>query len=300
MRRFSYLLFLLLLVAAIDGFAQGVIKTEYMPASSFRDEAGNKLGSGDLLKFTGAYTLPFSLKQNASGQPIMWSASARGTYAILNNRHMVLDIHQDEVLSGSLNLTHVRPLSKKWYMIASLGAGIYSAPDAITWQSVLVNGGVIFVYKCRKNPDIGVGARLTNSFGVPIAMPMFFLNWQLSGNYEVNVNLSSGVEVSGAVRLGDRFKLRLVAMEMDGISSVMDVEGKSMIYASVMMRSYLCPEYRIGKKSCLYLGIGGNWLRSGDLTKRTLKGFVDNMFSDKDDPYFNPTVYFSAGVKCGF
>ena len=268
MRRFSYLLFLSLLVAAIDGFAQGVIKTEYMPASSFRDEAGNKLGSGDLLKFTGAYTLPFSLKQNASGQPIMWS--------------------------------HVRPLSKKWYMIASLGAGIYSAPAAITWQSVLVNGGVIFVYKCRKNLDIGVGAGLTNSFGVPIAMPMFFLNWQLSGNYEVNVNLSSGFEVSGAVRLGDRFKLRLVAMEMDGISSVMDVEGKSMIYASVMMRSYLCPEYRIGKKSCLYLGIGGNWLRSGDLTKRTLKGFVDNMFSDKDDPYFNPTVYFSAGVKCGF
>ena len=242
-----------------------------MPASSFRDEAGNKLGSGDLLKFTGAYTLPFSLKQNASGQPIMWSASVRGTYAILNNRHMALDIHPDEVLSGSLNLTHVRPLSKKWYMIASLGAGIYSAP-----------------------------AGLTNSFGVPIAMPMFFLNWQLSGNYEVNVNLSSGVEVSGAVRLGDRFKLRLVAMEMDGISSVMDVEGKSMIYASVMMRSYLCPEYKIGKKSCLYLGIGGNWLRSGDLTKRTLKGFVDNMFSDKDDPYFNPTVYFSAGVKCGF
>ena len=36
MRRFSYLLFLLLLVAAIDGFAQGVIKTEYMPASSFK------------------------------------------------------------------------------------------------------------------------------------------------------------------------------------------------------------------------------------------------------------------------
>ena len=53
MRRFSYLLFLLLLVAAIDGFAPGVIKTEYMPASSFRDEAGNKLGSGDLVKFTG-------------------------------------------------------------------------------------------------------------------------------------------------------------------------------------------------------------------------------------------------------
>jgi hypothetical protein len=72
MRRFSYLLFLLLLVAAIDGFAQGVIKTEYMPASSFRDEAGNKLGSGDLLKFTGAYTLPFkrTFSQIAGPEPI--------------------------------------------------------------------------------------------------------------------------------------------------------------------------------------------------------------------------------------
>ena len=67
MRRFSYLLFLLLLVAAIDGFAQGVIKTEYMPASSFRDEAGNKLGSGDLLKFTGAYTLPFFAEAECIG-----------------------------------------------------------------------------------------------------------------------------------------------------------------------------------------------------------------------------------------
>ncbi len=38
----------------------------------------------------------------------------------------------------------------------------------------------------------------------------------------------------------------------------------------------------------------------GDLTKRTLKGFVDNMFSDKDDRISDPTVYFSAGVKCGF
>lgn len=33
-------------------------------------------------------------------------------------------------------------------------------------------------------------------------MPMFFLNWQLSGNYEVNVNLSSGVEVSGGSTFG--------------------------------------------------------------------------------------------------
>ena len=300
MRRFSYLTFLLLSLAAVGCFAQGVIKTEYMPSSSFKDEAGNKLGSGDLLKVSGAYTLPFSLKQNASGQPIMWSASVSGAYAVLNNKDMVLDMHPDEVLNANLSLTHVRPISKKWYMIASVGGGVYSAPDAITWESVLVNGAIIFVYKCRKNLDLGIGAGVTNSFGVPIAMPMFFLNWQLSGNYEVNVNLSSGMEISGAVRLGKRFKLRLVAMEMDGMSSVMDVDGKSMIYASAMIRSYLRPEYKIGEKSCLFLGVGGNWLRSADLTKRTLKGFANSMFKDKEETNFYPTVYLSAGLKWGF
>ena len=300
MRRFSYLTFLLFSLAAVGSYAQGVIKTEYMPSSSFKDEAGDKLGSGDLFKVSGAYTLPFSLKQNASGQPIMWSASVSGTYAMLHNKDMVLDIHPDEVLNANLSLTHVRPISKKWYMIASVGGGVYSAPDAITWESVLVNGAVIFVYKCRKNLDLGIGAGVTNSFGVPIAMPMFFLNWQLSGNYEVNVNLSSGMEISGAVRLGKRFKLRLVAMEMDGISSVMDVDGKSMMYASAMIRSYLCPEYKIGEKSCLFLGVGGNWLRSAALTKRTLKGFANSMFKDKEETIFYPTVYLSAGLKWGF
>lgn len=93
MRRFSYLTFLLLSVAAVGSFAQGVLKTEYMPSSSFKDEAGNKLGSGDLFKVSGAYTLPFYLKQNAAGQPIMWSVSVSGAYAVLNNKDMLTDMH---------------------------------------------------------------------------------------------------------------------------------------------------------------------------------------------------------------
>jgi len=297
MRTFPYLLFLLLLMATTDSSAQGFIATEYMPASSFKDEAGNKLGSGDLLKVSGRYTLPLSLKQNEAGQPIMWSASIGGTYAVLDNKNMVLDINPDEVLNASLNLNHVRPLSEKWYLIASLGGGVYSAPDAITWRSILVNGGVIFVYKCRQNLDIGIGAGVTNSFGVPIIMPMVFVNWKLTGNYEVGVNLSSGMEISAAVKFGERFKLRLVALEMDGISSVVDVEGKSMIYGSAMIRSYLCPEYRIGRKTCLYLGAGGNWLRSAKLTNRTLKGFAKSFSSDEKEPNFYPSVYLTAGIR---
>lgn len=297
MRAFPYLLFLLFLVATTDGSAQGFITTEYLSASSFKDEAGNKLGAGDLMKVSGQYTFPLSLKENEAGQPIMWSASVGGTYAVLNNENMTLDVSPDKVLNAGFNLNHVRPLSKRWYLIASLGGGVYSAPDAITWKSILVNGGVIFVYKCRQNLDIGIGAGVTNSFGIPIVMPMIFVNWQLAGNYEVGVNLSSGMKISAAVRFGGRFKLRLVALEMDGISSVVDVDGQSMIYGSAMIRSYLCPEYKISRKTSLYVGVGGNWLRSAKLTNRTLKAFAKSFSTDEKEPNFYPAVYLTAGIR---
>ena len=53
-------------------------------------------------------------------------------------------------------------------MLASLGVGVYSSPNEIAFRSFLVNGGVIFAYKCRNNLDIGIGAGITNSYDVPI------------------------------------------------------------------------------------------------------------------------------------
>lgn len=35
-------------------------------------------------------------------------------------------------------------------MMASIGAGIYAAPNDIAWRSILVNGGVVFVYRLQK------------------------------------------------------------------------------------------------------------------------------------------------------
>lgn len=94
-------------------------------------------------------------------------------------------------------------------------------PNQIAWRSILANGAVVFVYKLRENLDIGVGAGLTNSFGVPMILPMGYLNWRTSGKYEIRVDMSSGLKVTAAKWLNRKFKLELTAIEMDGISSVM-------------------------------------------------------------------------------
>ncbi len=289
------------MIAAIESHAQGWLKTEYMTSSKYGYEEGEKIGSGDLMKISGAYNLPFSLKQNERGQVTMWSASIYGAYGILNNKSGAAGFNPNEILNTSINLTHIRPISAKWSLLITLGGGIYSAPDEIKANSILVNGGVIFMYKLRNNLDLGIGAGLTNSFGIPVAMPMFLVNWNALGKYDLKVNMSSGLEISGAYKFNNKFKLKLVAMEVDGMSAVMNVNGESMIYASATLKSYLCPEYKIGKSSTLYLGVGGNWLRSADLTNRTLKDFFNSMFSDKNDKMlFSAAGYFAVGFRYGF
>ena len=308
MKSFFYAAAMLLLYAAMLLFfflphcilAQGYIRSDYLSSSTFRDEAGNKLGAGSLVKISGGYSLPFSVRQNRLNQPTAWSASVSGTYGELRNRGVARELNPEKIVNVGLNLSHVRPLSDKWMLIASVGGGIYSEPDKITTESLLASGGAIFVYKMNNRLDLGVGLGLTNSYGVPIVMPMLYVKWDLPGRYEVKVNFSTQMEIAAAARFGERFRLKLVAIEMDGLSAVVKREGQSMIYSSAMIRSFLTPELRIGKSACLFAGGGGVWSRTSDLTKRSLKSFW-NKFKEGDDGfYFKPSGYVTVGFRYGF
>lgn len=299
MKTILYYVVALATLLPANSFAQGYLKSDYLMSSSLKDEAGNKYGSGNLFRVSGRYTLPLSVKQNDSGQISAWSATLGGSYGIFGNKDITMNTIPDEILNLNFSLSHMRPISKKWYMIASLGGGIYSEPNKITAKSILVNGAVFFVYKLMANLDVGVGGAITNSYGVPVIMPTSYLKWQLTGKYEIKADVANNMAISASAQFTDNFKLKLVAIEMDGMSAVMNVDGKSMIYSSTIMKSYLTSEYKIGK-STLHMGIGGAWLRSSKLSRRTLKGFWDGFTKDDSDFCFNPTGYLTLGFRYGF
>lgn len=301
MRAIVYFAIVWIVLQSTDCVAQGYIRSDYLFSSTFKDENGNKLGSGDLSKMSGRYTHTFSAKQNDWKQITAWSATLSGTYGILNNRNMLNGMNPDEILNINLSVAHIRPLSKKWSLITSLGVGVYSEPNHITAKSILANGGAIFIYKVNDKLDVGLGVGLTNSYGVPIIMPMSYLKFNLTGKYELKIDLSTKIEVSATAKYSDRFKLKLVAIEMDGISAVMKRDGKSMIYSSTMMRSYLAPEFKITKSSTIFFGVGGAWSRSAQLSERTLKSFWNNFKDDDNEKYrFKPTGYLTIGFRYGF
>ena len=145
---------------------------------------------------------------------------------IMNNEGEARRLNPNRILNASLTVSHLRPLSERWNLIASLGCGIYAVPDKIQWQSLLANGAFIFAYRLRGNLSIGIGGGLTNSYGIPIIMPMGYLNWRTNGRYEVIIDIANAPKIQIATQTRKAVRLELTALEMDGMSAVVQADGR--------------------------------------------------------------------------
>lgn len=284
----------------LSGFSQGYVNYDYLTSSSLKDKDGNKYGESNLQRISGRYTIPLSRTMNESKQPTGWSMTLAASYGMMDNRDGAQDWNPDRILNASLSVAHVRPLSERWSLIASLGGGIYASPDEVSWQSLLASGAFIFVYRVRDNFSVGVGGGVTNSYGIPIVMPMGYLSWRTNGQYEVLINMSDALKVQVSTHFGKNVRMQLTAMEMDGMSAVMRVDGRQKLYSSVMISSGLNVSYRLFGKASVYAGVGGMWLRTTDITDRSLKSFFKSFGDDNDELSFAPSLRLSVGLRYGF
>lgn len=297
---FGVLLMLICTAFPVYTYGQGYISYDYVSASTLKDEFGNKHGSGNMQILSGGYNIPLSVKYNDREQLIAWTTNIYGAYATLSNQGQAKSLNPDNILNGSVNISHIRPISERWTFIASIGGGVYAPVNEISTKSILANGGIVFVYKLNKNMNIGIGAGLTNSYGVPMVLPMIYLSWQKRSKYEFKIDMSSGLKISAATWFNKRIKVEFAALEMDGISAVTQIEGKSKIYSTVMLKSYISPSFHVNEKMNFYVGIGGNWVRGISISDRSLKGFLDSFKEDNDSHEFGVALRLTTGFRYRF
>lgn len=270
-----------------------------LSSSMLKDKAGNEYGKGCLQKYSAKLTIPLSTKQDRLGRPSMWILSVNGHLGVLDNKDEAKELNPDRLVNASANVSHVRHFSQKWCLIASLGAGIYAEPDHIRWNTLLVNGAAIFTYHWMPEVDVGLGGALTNSYGMPLLVPVAYLSWNKQGRYSLQVNMLNGMRIAGGVNLTDALKLKLTALEMDGMSAVINYYGSTRLYTSTMMRSYLQVEYHFAKKSWLSIGTGSNFLRTSSTRKRRLGSLFEH-HSEEEKRRFKPTWLLNATVHIRF
>ncbi len=302
--RIITIIFFAAVVFSMEAKAQISLKTEYIGTSDYmylpdsEDAKPEKAGGrGSSVVYQGSANIPFYMKKNENNRPTAWGIGISAAYASLDNQDLPIDM-VSEIMNLQLGILHIRPISKKWSMMASIGGGIFTPFtdfSKIRWKNVLGSGGVIFIWHLRPNLDLGGGVAVNSSLGYPMVFPALYLNWRLDRKFKVNVSLADGVDLSAGYEFGEYFKLAL-AFEMSGQMALLERDGKDMIFSHQYMVTGLRPEVRIGKTGLSIFVMGGiSAYRPVQYSDRTLKA----MFASSGSYYFRVSPYASAGIRFG-
>ncbi|GAB6122528.1 hypothetical protein AGMMS50239_01180 [Bacteroidia bacterium] len=301
-------LFLVVLgtLLCLEGKAQQLsFKTEYLGNSGYYflppgEKPKEKIGdaNGSAVVYQGAFNMPLSVKLNENNRPTAWGIGLGGSYTSLNNKNFTDDM-VSEIMNLQVGLYHLRPLNDKWSMRASAGVAVL-APSAdlskIRFKHVLGSGGIIFIRHLKPNLSIGGGVAINSSLGYPMIFPAVYLNWELDGKFDMNVELVEGLDVSAGYSFNDWFKLSY-ALEMNGQAALLEKDGKDVIFSHQYIVTGFRPEIKVGKTGLSMTAMAGlNLFRPASYSDRTLKG----VFAADNDYYFAVSPYVSLGIKYNF
>lgn len=306
MKLVSFFLAVLGTLVCLEGKAQQLtFKTEYLGSSGYYflppgEKPKEKIGDakGSAVVYQGAFSMPLSMKLNENNRPTAWGIGLGGSYTSLNNKHFEDDM-VSEIMNLQVGLYHLRPLNDKWSMRASAGVAVL-APSAdfskIRFKHVLGSGGIIFIRHLKPNLSIGGGVAINSSLGYPMVFPAVYLNWELNGKFDVNVELVEGLDVSASYSFNDWFKLSY-ALEMNGQAALLEKDGKDVIFSHQYIVTGFRPEVKVGKTGLSMTAmVGLNIFRPASYSDRTLKG----VFATDNDYYFSTSPYMSIGIKYNF
>ncbi len=299
MKNISLCALILFLVLSENMWAQVSIKTGYISSSRYKDEEGQKTGGkGDLRFIEGGINIPVAQKMNERNQPTVWMISAGGSYTSMNNKNLQSYIDIDQILNLQLNVTNIRPLSKRWLLLTTIGGGVYAASADIRLKNILGQGGAIFIRQFKPNLSLGAGLAINNTFGYPMLFPAIYFDWSTEGRYHIKVSMLNAMEVSAGLKLNKYIDLNLVA-EMNGTLALVERNGEDAMFSQQFIIVGLQPEFNLGTSFSVVATAGVSCSRIAYYTNRTLKAFFKDMSKDID-PYFKPAMYVSMGMKYKF
>lgn len=296
------LLCVLASVFYLQSNAQISLKTEYFGKSQYRvnkEDKDQRVGDskGSAMVYQGGVNIPLSTKVDRKKRPTMWSLSAGGAYAKLNNSNFTEPLVIDEIMNLGLSLNHLRPLSRKWSMMASVGGGVFMPSTRFSemrFKNMLASGNVIFIHHFSPTFQLGGGVALNNSFGFPMAFPAIYLNWITQGRFGAKISLMEGLALSVNYDVSKNLRLNFVT-EMSGQMALLEQEGKDKIFSHQYIVVGLRPEIRLGQRVTIPITMGISAMRPAEISSRNLK----SMFDSKGY-YFQVAPHVSAGLQIGF
>lgn len=290
---------LLFLLIPVESMAQVTFKTEYFGTSAYRDEHNQKVGKskGSALVYQGSVNLPLSTKVNEDNRPTIWGIGLAGAYVSLDNKNFTEPLVLPEIMNLQMTLFHVRPLSKKWSMMASAGVGVYTDDtrfSRLRFRNVLVSAGILFIRRMLPNLELGGGLAFNNTFGYPMAFPALYVNWNYGHKLTCSFSAMDGVNLSVGYNVNKGFGISFIT-EMGGQMALTELDGDNKIFTHQYIVVGFRPEFRIAKCISIPVTIGMNAIRTAYYDGRSLSAFFKAM-GRENDPCFQISPYLSASI----
>ncbi|RAI98733.1 hypothetical protein LX64_04718 [Chitinophaga skermanii] len=272
-------------------------QADYLPATHYiRPEDSVKMpANSSTRRYSGSAF--FQLSSNidtATGKVRIWNLGMEGSYLTFNNQLYEKSIMPKELAGGSIGIQHIRNLRNNWSLMAMLSAGVYTDMEAITYNDVFINGGVIFIKQHNKRFSYGIGGVLTNTFGTPMILPALMVKYKTNSKIDLQIAIPEGIRAS--YRVHQLYEAAL-ALRLNGGSY--DIENRP---DNERLMAYR--EVTTGIENTLFLtrflslnvSGGAALLRSVDYRSKS----ISNIFSTKPEHRLATGWYVNAGIRFHF
>jgi hypothetical protein len=270
---------------------------EYLPASRYiRPEDSVKTQSTTTIK---RYTLGaafnlYTKADTATHRFRSWTLGISGSYMEFTNKKYEKEIMPKRLLGTQVALQHLRNISPKWSIMIMASAGLFTDMEEITSKDLFLNGGVLFIKQQNPHFAYGFGAVLTNSFGTPMVLPGFLVQWNTGKKFNVEIAIPEKLKVSYKPA---SYWETAIALRMNG--GIYDVEKSKDGRRLLGYREALAGwenSFSLTKNISFNVAAGATLLRSVDYRKKSLS----ELFKTMPEHKLATNWYASAGIRVQF
>lgn len=296
-------MFGILTVFCINMQAQLTIKGEYFGVSSYRDADNKKVGNakGSAVVFQGSLNVPIYTQKDSLNRLTMWSIAINASYASLNNKNFTEDLLIPEIMNYQAAINYLRPISPKWSLLATIGAGVYMPTTQLSQiriNNVLANVGMLFIRRITSNFDAGIGIAMNNTFGYPMVFPALYIGWNYDNIWRAKVSALNGINCSVGYKLNEKLILNF-NIDMNGQMAIVKKDNKDKIFTHQYIVIGAQPEFCINNKISIPITIGFSATRGSYFDDRSISAFFRSM-SREYDPSFQIAPYIAGSLNISF
>lgn len=190
--------------------AQISFQSEYLGNAGYSQKGGELKGSQAVMVQRLNANLPLAVKVENQALKYFWGLNVQGTYAHGSGT----DAHEsplfDDIKSGSVGLSYMRPLNKKWTMLTNVSVGASTDHDI---GSHRMNYGAVcsFMYKFNNGIRLTLGGAVTDKFGGVLVLPVIMFDWRKDySKYYFTLRSVYNIKATFGYHLTDNFDLTAV------------------------------------------------------------------------------------------